>query len=53
MTIATTPTRPPPAPRVDTSVAVTLKAAVYSPGLGRANTVIGRTTQVAHGTGAR
>lgn len=38
---------------VDTFVAVTLKAAFYSPGLGRANTVIDETTQVARRSGAR
>lgn len=44
---------PPQPGRVDTFVAVTLKAAFYSPGLGRANTVIDEITQVAQRPGAR
>lgn len=38
---------------VDISAAVTLKAAFYGTGFGRANTVISRTTQVASKAGPR
>lgn len=38
---------------VDISAAVTLKAAFYGPGFGRANTAISRTTQVASRVGSR